>query len=292
MLQSSVTFLNENEIVDSSLGDRGFFYGEGFFETMRWVNGRIPLLHYHKKRLFNSCQSFNIDLDEHSLDTVLQRAITQYQSRFTHKSARVKVVVTVPESEFGAYPYDVFSDGTGLAKANIFVRITPFKSPTRDSIELVLSPNNLIESPLLVGLKHLSRFSYIAACKDIKIRPHQQMFFRDSKGNLVDAMHHNLFFIDGSTLNTPKLENAGVEGVCKSFLLHEMARSQGLDVCEVSLKLNDLSNMQEAFITNALTGVTPVTRILALESEKLDITFDQQIKSKKLQAAVENYFTQ
>ncbi len=271
--------------------DRGFSYGEGFFETMLWQNQKFSLLEFHKERLMNACQKFNFELSENNLIHSLELAKKHCFAKGKKFCARVKLTVTLPENNFGSYPETTFFDQAKQKEPNIYTRISPYESANDLDVQLVLAPKSIEESSALVGLKHLSRFNYIAALADLKLKKHQQAFFLDSEGYLVDAMHHNLFFIKNEKLYTPKLKSAGVEGVYKRFLIEKCVGEAGIELLEIPLKLDDLFSMQEAFITNALSGISSVSQIVDNHFHKINIQFTECSTTKALKSLAESYLS-
>ncbi|MEE3156710.1 MAG: aminotransferase class IV, partial [Pseudomonadota bacterium] len=52
------------ELTDSlPLSDRGLAYGDGLFETLRVVSGRMPLLARHLLRLARGCEALSLPCD-------------------------------------------------------------------------------------------------------------------------------------------------------------------------------------------------------------------------------------
>ena len=47
-----------------SINDRALQYGDGVFETLRIVNGRIPMWEYHQQRLRNAQAILGLPLDD------------------------------------------------------------------------------------------------------------------------------------------------------------------------------------------------------------------------------------
>ncbi len=69
MQRQAVIWLNDNLLPLSqarvSVEDRGFLYGDGFFETLRVEDGCVLFLDEHLKRLQTSAQTFQFSLPEY-----------------------------------------------------------------------------------------------------------------------------------------------------------------------------------------------------------------------------------
>ena len=86
-------FKANEKVID--INDRSFRYGDGCFETMKLINGKIVLQDYHIERLTKSLQKLQfIKTDFFSsqkfIDSILHVAEKNYHS----KLARIRVTVT------------------------------------------------------------------------------------------------------------------------------------------------------------------------------------------------------
>lgn len=233
--------------------DRGFCYGDGFFETIRMNYGRAELWSLHCERIVYSAKrlGFLIDIDE------LQRIYKQASVKLLHIShAVLKLQFTRQQFDSqGSY-------GSKSASSNIYALAKTF-SPRDYGIgaTLVLSDVPLPDNALLSGVKSLNRLSYILAANAINYQKSEQVVFFRANGDLVETMHHNIFLVIGDDVFTPCLSLVGVNGVMRSHVL-SILRAEQRNVNVVSgLTKKDLFLADEVFITNALDGVVPVAYI-------------------------------
>ena len=60
-----------------SPNNRSFRYGDGFFETMKWMNGRVLLADYHFERLFASLNRLQFQVPNYFTKAYLENQINE-----------------------------------------------------------------------------------------------------------------------------------------------------------------------------------------------------------------------
>jgi branched-chain amino acid aminotransferase len=96
------------------------------------------------------------------------------------------------------------------------------------------------------------------ARRDARDAGADEAFFLNEKGYLTEATGSNLFLVKDSVLKTPRYESGILPGVTR-VVIFELAAQLGLKVREANLKLADLLQADEVFITNSLIEIVPVT---------------------------------
>ena len=82
----------------------------------------------------------------------------------------------------------------------------------------------------------------------------------DVEGHVVCGTQTNLFVVRGAELVTPSLDLAGVNGIMRRAVLR-WARGRCMVARVDRLRLEDLFDGQEVFLTNALVGAWPVLEL-------------------------------
>jgi branched-subunit amino acid aminotransferase/4-amino-4-deoxychorismate lyase len=83
---------------------------------------------------------------------------------------------------------------------------------------------------------------------------------------LWEGSRSNLFVVKEDTLFTPTIVGPIVPGILRGLVL-ETARFLAIDVADdqVLLSLNGLEDAEEVFLTNAVRGILPVTRVVTTQ---------------------------
>ena len=79
----------------------------------------------------------------------------------------------------------------------------------------------------------------------------------DSEGLIAECCAANLLWRQGNDVFTPKMDQAGVNGIMRQFCLQHLAHS-GFRVVEVHASEEALGDADEVVICNALMPVVPV----------------------------------
>ena len=77
-------------------------------------------------------------------------------------------------------------------------------------------------------------------------------------GRILEGMTSNFFYIQNGVLHTAQREI--LLGVTRRTVIH-VARGRGIQIKYKPLKLDQLSAVEEAFITSSSRGVVPVVQI-------------------------------
>src|SRR3954451_1914695 len=77
-----------------SANNRSFRYGDGFFETMKMLNGKIILRDYHFERLFSSLELLQFHNPDYFTSQYLEEEITTLATKNKHsKLARIRLMI-------------------------------------------------------------------------------------------------------------------------------------------------------------------------------------------------------
>ncbi len=81
----------------------------------------------------------------------------------------------------------------------------------------------------------------------------------DYRGYIAEATGANIFFVKGEELHTP-IADCFLDGITRQTII-TLAREQGITVLEKRIKLEDLGQYGECFVTGTAAEVTPVNQI-------------------------------
>ena len=226
--------------------DRGLQYGDGLFETMRVRAHRIALLEAHLRRLRDGCRRLRLPMPAEQL---LRREIAAAARRWPE--AVLKLVLT---------------RGTGARGYRTPLHPRPLRlllcapcgvdvTPAPVSVRLCRTP--LSQNPHFAGLKTLNRQDSVAARSEWRDPRIAEGLMRDSAGHIVCGTMTNVFAVRRGRVSTPLLDRGGVSGVMRGWVL-EQGRRDGLRITEGRLRMRDLEQADEIFLTNAVIGIWSV----------------------------------
>ena len=231
--------------------DRSFLYGDGVFTTIKVVQGALQHWSLHWQRLQLSCQRLAINLPDES--TVLKQATSAI-------SAQEQVVKLLVSRGHGGRGYSC----KGIEGADIYVSTSPLPvyPHLRSGIKLGVAKLQLGIQPLLAGIKHSSRLETVLLKAEAEQSGFDDLLVTDSAGFVTECCAANIFFRLGGVWHTPRITRAGVAGVMRQWLISQ------IDVVEDDYSLGSVRRADAMFLSNALVGVMPVR---SFEQQKLDV---------------------
>jgi aminodeoxychorismate lyase len=249
-------YLNHNGKIYSadklliSPNNRSFRYGDGFFETMKMINGKIILADYHFERLFSSLELLQFDKPAYFTAAYLEGHIEELAKKNNHKKpARIRLMIFRgdgglydPENHF---PNHLIQTWELNASNNLFnengLEIDIFKDARKacDNYSHVKSNNYL---------------SYAMAALWAKNNHLNDALLLNSFNRIADATIANIFIVKDGVVKTPALTEGCVSGVMRRHLLACM-RKENIPVEETTIEAEAVLQASEVFLTNAVYGI-------------------------------------
>jgi len=240
--------VNGTPATEVSVFDRALQFGEGVFETIACLNGRPRFLPLHLERLEYGCERLGIQPPVQEEIAAEIRGLVSGVER-----SIVKLLMT------GG---DAVARGYARSGSERATRITirypwPHEDPAQlhDGVMTRTLSMRLGENPRLAGLKHCNRLEQVLARAEIANDPHlAEGILFSSSGNLVSGTMTNVFLVRESVLLTPRIDQCGVAGVMRRFLLSALPDA-GFPVHERPVTAEDLQDADEVFLSNAIRGI-------------------------------------
>ena len=236
-------FVGEGRI-DALPGDaRGFAYGDGLFETMRVHRGVVRWWEAHMARLANGARCLRIALP--SIAAIEREA----RDLFTDDADGVlKLIVT---RGGGGRGYAAAPDAAPLWRLSRH----PLPPTHADGLTLRWCDTPLALQPALAGMKHCNRLEQILARGEWTDASIDEGLMRSTEGDVVCATAANLFLLRDGRWSTPRLDRCGVAGVCRAWVLSEIAAIQ------TRVAPADVESADAVVLCNAVRGILPVARL-------------------------------
>ncbi len=233
--------------------DYGFLYGFGLFETMRAYGGQVFRLDSHLRRLARSAEILGLpigalDLKGAVMDTIQANELSEARIRITisigeggmvpDPSTCHKPTVLILAGHYQPYPEQVYQKGFRAVVSSI----------RRNS-----------QSPLS-RLKSTNYLESILARQEARAAGVDEALCLNEKGLLAEASMSNIFLVTDGSIRTPGLESGILPGITRQTIL-ELALPLGINTLEHDIRLDELFQAQEAFLTNSLIEVMPLTEV-------------------------------
>ena len=259
------SLINGQSIDYLSIADRGLAYGDGVFETVSVVNGKPCLWQKHLNRLLLGCKSLGIAFKDISQ---LEKEVFLL-SRQAKPQGVIKIIVTrgLGASGYRTQSATKASRIVQLHKRQAFSATIYHKGAAARFCKLRLAQN-----PRLAKIKHLCRLEQVLARMEWQDEYHEGIMF-DYQNNAIEGTMSNLFIIKDSALKTPRLDNCGVQGVMREWIL-EQCTEHHIPVEETEIDRQAILEADGVFFCNALIRVWPVRSI---EARNYDINIVHQL---------------
>lgn len=247
-----------------SVFDHGFLYGYGLYETMRAYHGKIFRLERHINRLLSSAGVIGLgelsapDLSRACLDTLKANGLEDARLRLTVSNGEVDAfpwagisstpTVVVTARNYTPLPAEKYDQGYQVG-------VPSLRRCQRSPISRIKSTNYL--------LSLLARMEVGEYGMDEALLLNDNDFIAESGGS-------NLFFVKDSTLMTPSLESGILPGITREVVI-ELAGVLGIGVAEGDVRLTDLEQFDEAFLTNSVIEIMPLVRVRDITGEFITI---------------------
>jgi branched-chain amino acid aminotransferase len=238
-----------------SVFDRGFLLGDGLFETLRAVDGRLFRPERHLARLQRGAAYLGLELTAGADELIAALWETLQANHLEDAALRLTV-------SRGAGPPGLGLAGTGVATSVIAARaFHGYPDHWYDpGATAVLSRVVKNEQSQLCGIKSISWLEHVMARAEAAEKGADEALLRNTRGDLVEGSGTNLFIISGGRILTPDLASGCLPGVTREAVL-ELGQEMGLEVREESLPSEALAAADEAILTNSLLGAAPLVRV-------------------------------
>lgn len=255
-------FLNQNgKILKAgkpliSPDNRSFRYGDGCFETIKMMHGKIILENYHFERLFSSIETLQFERPAYFKAAYLKELIVELAKKNNHqKLARIRLMI--------------FRGNGGLYDAE-----NHFPNYLIQTYELNPANNELNENGLVVDIyKHSKKvcddFShiksnnylpYVMAAIWAKQNKLNDAILLNSHNHIADATIANIFIVKDGIIKTPAITEGCVGGVMRRHLL-KCFSEENIPVEETKIKPDELSQASEIFLSNGISGIRWVKQL-------------------------------
>jgi branched-subunit amino acid aminotransferase/4-amino-4-deoxychorismate lyase len=242
--------------------DRGFQVGDGIFETIRVVGGRVLELPLHVDRLQASAAVLEIPLPD-DIERCLDTAIADLcrANRLDDSDAQVAVRVTASRGPV---------DGRALrppdeVRPNLVVQAWRVDPPSPEllgrGLRLVISGVRRDPSSPLATVKTTSRAEFVYAQLEARQRGADDALFLTTDGHLAEATSASVFLVQLAGLATPSLDCGILVSTTREWVISSGGPQLGLAVRQDRLTRDDLFSADEVFVASSVAGIVPVTRV-------------------------------
>lgn len=217
--------------------DDGYQFGIGAFETISLINGVPVFLEEHLNRLNKSLAFFNIEF-EVSKEAVLYRIKSDMNSYAEVPDTGVLKILVSEKNQIFNYRENPYS-----------------KEKLEKGFNLEYSRIRRNESSPLTMHKSFNYGDNIMEKRRIKGSSVDEVVFLNTRGEICEGSTSNIFFVKEGRIITPPVDAGILPGIMRDFVL------KSFPVVERAIMPEEITDMEECFVTNSLMGIMPVNKL-------------------------------
>jgi aminodeoxychorismate lyase len=250
------SFLNYNGDLISDTGfhiphhNRAFRYGDGFFETIRCIQGKPLWMSQHFERITKSARILKFKLSEEADVEFYSRNISRLLEVNGHM-AGARVRLSIFRDAGGFYRPD--GDQSAFLIESIPLENEKYQLNKQGLVAGVFDEIRKPVSPL-GNIKSSNALVYILASVYAREQGWNDALILNSDGHIAEATSSNIFVVKDGRIHTPDLTQGCVEGVMRGVILNILSKA-GYSIHECSLLPQDLLDVDEVFLSNTINGV-------------------------------------
>lgn len=256
MIQHELYVNNNGTILSNSgpsiqAGNRGYTYGDGLFESIRVMNGKVLNFENHFNRLLEGAK-------------ILKMRFPAFYTTdfFMHHFEELISLCKITEGARIRLSIDRLGGGTYLPESNdvsFFIEIYPIENNlfglNAKGFEVDLYQDIKKNKTILSNYKTKNGLIYVLAALTAKEKGLDDLLLVNEQGQILESSNSNLFVVSNGVLYTPGLAEGCLAGTMRMQVIN-IALENGLKVYECSILPSNLLVADEIFLTNAVKGLT------------------------------------
>jgi branched-chain amino acid aminotransferase len=236
--------------------NRSFLYGDGVFETLKIVNGKVLFFEDHYFRLMASMRIVRMEIPmSFTLEFLEEQLLNLAKANNCIDSSRIRM--TVFRNEGGYYLPNSNS-------VSYLIQASPLENKEyifqNSSYEVDLYKDFFVSKQLLSTLKTTNKMLHVTGSIFAKENDFQNCLLLNEEKNVVEALYGNIFMFSNNNLITPPVSDGCLNGIMRKQILAIANKMETITVLEQSISPFDLQKADELFITNSIVGIQPITK--------------------------------
>ena len=236
-----------------SIANRAFLYGDGLFESVKIINGKPFNLDAHLKRLFSASLLLNLEINK-SINDFQDDIELLIRENKIKKGGNLKILVF--REEGGKYLPE------NNQASSLIMSETSDKnsfSLNKKGLELGLFKTQLKPMNKLSNYKTISALQSVMCSLDARQKGKDDCLMFNTENRIIESANSNIFYVKNNIIFTPQLRDGCVDGTMRNCILS--LKDLDYKIVENEVKLGDILEAEEVFLTNAIQGVRWVSHI-------------------------------
>jgi branched-chain amino acid aminotransferase len=253
--------------------DRGLLLGDGLFETVLVRAGHAEHLELHLQRLARSADLLGIPLPLDAPGIAVAADDLLGALGLQQDLAALRITLTRGSGRRGLLPPEE-------PQSHLLITAVPYHPPAQTAFAACIVSVRRNEGSPLSRLKTLNYLDNVLALQEAVAKGADEGLMCNNAGAICCASRANFFVIRGRRLQTPPLSDGILDGIQRHLVLQHAAAA-GYEIVEDRVMPSDLPGIDEAFVTNSLMGLMPLSQID-------DLALPESLRAQELRALLDN----
>lgn len=223
--------------------DLSVMRGLGVFEVLRTYNGKANHLPLHLKRLEKSLKITGMKLptNKEKITKIIRKLI---KKNYKGKELTIQIIITGGETK---------NKMLTIGKHRLIILIERLKTLKTNGIKL----QTTAEQRTHPEAKITNYVPAIIALKKAKKHGYDDILYADENKNALECSTSNIFIVKNKRIITPK--TSVLPGITRKIILTKIKTK--LKKIEKNVKIREVYNADEVFITSSTRQLTPVIKV-------------------------------
>jgi len=235
--------------------NRSFRYGDGLFETMKMIEGRILLGKFHFERLFNSLSLLGYSIPSSFTESLVENLVNELAIKNDCRSL-CRIRLTVFRGNGNLFPVP--------AELNYIVECSPLKKTVNllneEGLTIGVFPDARKSCDRFSAIKSANFLPYVLGTMYAEKNKIDDCVLLNTNGDLADSTIANVFLVQENNISTPALAEGCINGVMRRYLL-EKFQEHRYSCTERKVSADELVTADELFLTNSINGIRWVKKL-------------------------------
>ncbi|MFK8037737.1 MAG: aminotransferase class IV [Crocinitomicaceae bacterium] len=253
----SKQYVNNNGVLIPSesyaikAGNRSHLYGDGFFESIRIINGKMINFENHFKRLRETFKVLYMNCPQ-----IITKEYLENEINFLIEQNQIKeggkIRLSIDRKTGGTYlprtnDIDYFIEAYSLPNNSFVLNEAGQRVNLYNEIKKSINP--------LSNYKTKNCLIYIMGKLFAKANQLDDVLIQNDKLGIIESTSANIFLVSNGVLYTPALDSGCLGGTMRMQIIN-LALENNIKVYECVVTPQNLLAADELFLTNAITGLT------------------------------------
>lgn len=247
--------LKSSDNATIAYNNRGTFYGDGIFETIRCFNGQPLLFEAHYFRLMSGMRILRMDIPDTFTPEFIEESVINLLNHNQLNTGHARIRFTVWRQTGGLYSplnngvhYSIHSSKLDGSYQNDINRTAE------------LFKDHYVLSGLLNTIKSTNKIVNVLAGRYALDNDYEELFLVNEKKMITEGISGNVFVRTGNKVKTPPVLDGCLNGLMREQVIQQLKRMLDYDVIEETLSPFELQRADEIFTTNVVKGIQSVDK--------------------------------